>query len=90
MSAPTSLAPWYVVFKDGNDDVKQLGPQIIYYQSTYSEDTDEFGQAYTFSPSKEGALILHNLASAARIAKSEGGMIRVLVTQEEAAEFARA
>jgi hypothetical protein len=82
MSAPTTLAPWYVVFKDGKE--------LTWYQSDYSDDKDELGLVYTFSPNKAGALILHNLASAARIAKSQGGMVRVLITEEEAAEFSRA
>ena len=88
MSAPTALAPWYVVFKEGFSE-------LIWFQSDYSEDIDEnTGKPYPFSPLKKGALLFQNLGSAKRVAAAEGGlgsaMIRVLVTEDEAKEFSRA
>lgn len=83
MSAPTVLSPWYTVFKEVNDE-------LVWYQSEYSEDRDEKGEVYTFSPDKRGALLFHSLHSAKRIADPQGAMIRVLVTEAEAKEFDRA
>jgi hypothetical protein len=83
MSAPTTLAPWYVVFKE----VPNM--ELVWYQSEYSEDKDENGEAYTFSPDKRGAILFQNLASAARVAKTEHAYVRVLVNQTDAEEFDR-
>lgn len=83
MSHPTTLSPWYVVFKESHDE-------LIYFQSDYSDDIDvTTGQPYPFSPLKRGALIYHSLASAKRVAAAEGAMVRVLVTEDEAKEFER-
>ncbi len=86
MSAPTTLAPWYVVFKQYEMNKSDL----LWYQSEYSEAKDAEGLVLTFALEKGGALLFQNLQSAARVAKSQGGMIRVLVTEEEAKEFNRA
>lgn len=84
MSSPTTLAPWYVVFKVHNGE-------LIYFQSDYSDDIDEeTGRPYTFSPNERGALIYHSLASAKRVAAAEGAMVRVLLTEDDAKEFERA
>jgi hypothetical protein len=91
MSAPSTLSPWYVVFRESKVATEPHYSELLWYQSEYSDDKDENGLVYTFSPNKKGALILHNLASASRIAKAQpGGMIRALTTEAEAEEFDRA
>lgn len=81
MSAPSTLAPWYVVCKEFGS--------LDYWQSEYSPSLLSDGTPMEFSSNKEYALIFQNLPSAARVAKTTGGMIRVLVTEAEAKEFSR-
>jgi hypothetical protein len=82
MSAPTTLAPWYVVCKEFGS--------LDYWQSEYSDALLSDGTPMEFASNKRTALIFHNLASASRVARANAAMIRVLVTEEEAKEFDRA
>lgn len=83
MSYPTLLGPWFVVnrflFGDGAEQV----PIVEYYQA--SEDGTE--PLWTQDPKK--ALLFMSLHSAGRVNVAVGGMIRVLVTKDEAEEFGR-
>jgi hypothetical protein len=81
MSAPTTLAPWYVLCKEFGS--------LDWYQSEYSDAKLSDGTPMEFSSNKRTALLFQNLASAARVAKSTHAMIRVLVTEDEAREFDR-
>ncbi len=86
VSHPSSLSPWFVIFKQHHVEPQEL----VWYQSSYSEAVREDGVTVeTFSANKRGALLFHNLGSAARVAASENAMIRTLVTRAEAEEFER-
>ena len=80
MSYPTTLSPWYVVYRPSKKDTE-------YYRSP--EGTTEAEDKILFTESKRTALLFTHLQSAARVATSEGARIRVLVTREEAEEFGR-
>jgi hypothetical protein len=78
MSFPTTLNPWFIVYRDSNRG------HVEYFTTGLNED-----DKLTFTGRKAFAMLFTNLQSAARVAEIEVGMIRVLVTKEEAAEFGR-
>lgn len=79
MSYPTVLGPWYIV--QHCKTLTMLG-EMEYYTSM--EDGVQ-----TFQPKKKLAMLFMSLASAARVAASEGAEVRVLTSKEEAEEFGR-
>lgn len=80
VSKVSVMNPWYVVqtFRT----LAQLGE--MYYYTAMETDTPE---AFTEDPKK--ALLFMNLYSAARVARSEGAHIRVLVDEDDVKEFGR-
>ena len=81
----TQGSPAYVVFKESQSKPVEL----IYFQSSYSTDTQEDGTPSEFSPHKGGALIFQTLAAAARVAKGTAAAIRILISDTDAEEFSR-
>jgi hypothetical protein len=83
MSFPTVLSPWYAVYRQRL--VHAAGPgDIEFYRSPNAADDTEI-----FTEQRAMTMLFTNLQSAARVAASEGAMIRVLVTKEEGREFGR-
>ena len=83
MSRPTVLGPWFVVQRlkdDGSVSGDYVG--MDYYTAMADGTT-------TFSMDKHRTLLFMSLASAARVAIAETAEVRVLTTQEDAAEFGR-
>lgn len=79
MSYPTPLSPWFVVYRTGKT------PDITeYYRSPENEQ-----DLNLFTPLAGLSMLFTNIQSAARVAASEGGMIRALVTKDDAKEFGR-
>lgn len=79
MSYPTPLSPWFVVYRAGKT------PDITEYYRSPENESD----LSLFTPLAGLAMLFTNIQSAARVAASEGAMIRVLVTKEDAKEFGR-
>jgi hypothetical protein len=73
---PTTINPYYVVYRDGKKG------HVEYFTSGVTED-----DKVTFTERKAFAMLFTNLQSAARVASAEVGMIRALVTKDEASEF---
>lgn len=79
MTHPTPLSPYYVVYREGNK------PGITEYYRSPETDSD----IKLFTEQAGLSMLFTNLQSAARVASSEGAMIRVLVDKEGAKEFGR-
>lgn len=79
MSFPTALSPWFVVFREGPKE-----GETEYYRSPENE-----SDVKLFTVQRGLSMLFTNLQSAARVAASEGAMIRVLVDKEGAKEFGR-
>jgi hypothetical protein len=87
MSHPTTLNPYFVIYRnEGSDDGKVA---TGYSFTEYFTNGEVEGDKKTFTTKKSIVMLFTNLASAARIAQVEGGMIRALVTKEEYEEFGR-
>jgi ADP-dependent phosphofructokinase/glucokinase len=78
MIALSTLNPWFVVYREGKRGHTE------YFTIGITEDDHA-----TFTERKAFAMLFTNLQSAARVAAAEVGMIRALVTKDEAAEFGR-
>lgn len=79
MTFPTMLSPWYVVCRIS--DQTTAGVILLEYWSNDGE-----GQfAWVSNPHE--AMIFMNINSAARVADSDGGIVRVLYNKEGAKEF---
>ena len=79
-NGPSVLAPWYVVYRE----------DMLSGRGEYFRDAGDPEERRLFTPLKGTAQVFDNLQSAARVAKSEGAMIRVLTTDADAKEFGRA
>lgn len=79
MSYPTTLSPYYVVYRPGS----KLGTLEYYRSPADTADTK------LFTEQRGLAMLFTNLNSAARVATSEGAEIRVLFSKEDAEEFGR-
>lgn len=78
MIALSTLNPWFVVYREGERGHTE------YFTTGVVEDDKA-----TFTERKAFAMLFTNIQSAARVAAAEVGMIRALVTKDEAAEFGR-
>lgn len=83
MSFPTPLNPWYVVQR--LTTTAEPTVEMSYAVSNYDQDDS----TAMFSTNKKDALLFMSLASAARVALSEGAEVRVLTTKDATKEFSR-
>lgn len=84
MSVPTILAPWFIVYRVNNKGTTLDAPQyeVQWYMSPQTEAAEK-----VWTTDQQKAMLITSLQSAARIAKTVAGEVRVLTSRDELLEF---